>query len=234
MADATTTPDADLQVPMPVVIRFVRQLSHDLRNNLNAAELQGAYITEIVEDPEAKAEVKRLREMMSELSSSLQKLTAALGDLRLTPMEYPAAEFVEDTRNKLGMQFPETKTAFEWQADVGNAVLAVDPQFVQQALLELTDNALRHRRGAGPIRVSARIVDNTFVLSVAEPKVDFAGDVAHWGREPMKTLSHGHYGLGLYRARRIIEAHGGQLEAHYDAGTAILETRIRLPLAPAE
>jgi hypothetical protein len=34
---------ADLQVAMPDVARFVRQLSHDLRNHLNAAELQSAF-----------------------------------------------------------------------------------------------------------------------------------------------------------------------------------------------
>ena len=43
-------PRADIQVSMPDVVKFVRQLAHDLRNHLNAAELQSAYLDEIAED----------------------------------------------------------------------------------------------------------------------------------------------------------------------------------------
>ena len=64
---------------MPDVVKFVRQLSHDLRNHLNAAELQSAYIAEIAEDPELKEEIKRLRAMISEVGASLQRVTSALG-----------------------------------------------------------------------------------------------------------------------------------------------------------
>src|SRR5437667_44953 len=42
-------------------VRFVRQLSHDLRNHLNAAELQAVYISELTGDAELKTEIKRLR-----------------------------------------------------------------------------------------------------------------------------------------------------------------------------
>src|SRR5205085_3517288 len=36
-------------VPWDDVVRFVRQLSHDLRNDLNALELQSAYIAELTQ-----------------------------------------------------------------------------------------------------------------------------------------------------------------------------------------
>ena len=32
---------------MPDIVKFIRQLGHDLRNHLNAAELQAAYLAEI-------------------------------------------------------------------------------------------------------------------------------------------------------------------------------------------
>ena len=53
------------KVPWENIVRFVRQLSHDLRNDLNAAELQTAYIGELTgDDAELKEEIKRLREMI--------------------------------------------------------------------------------------------------------------------------------------------------------------------------
>ena len=41
------------------IVRFVRQLSHDLRNHLNAAELQAVYIGESTGDAEIKEPVRR-------------------------------------------------------------------------------------------------------------------------------------------------------------------------------
>src|SRR6185295_7199203 len=93
---SNSTPSPDIQVPMPDVVKFIRQLGHDLRNHLNAAELQSAYMAEIATDPELQEEVKRLRAMISEVGASLQRVTSALGAPRLTTMPYGAADFVED------------------------------------------------------------------------------------------------------------------------------------------
>ena len=46
------------------MVHFVRQLSHDLRNDLNAIELQSAYIGELTQDQELTTEIKRLREVV--------------------------------------------------------------------------------------------------------------------------------------------------------------------------
>ena len=52
---------------MRTMVGFVRQLSHDLRNHLNAVELQTAFLNELAETPELKEELQRLREMLSEM-----------------------------------------------------------------------------------------------------------------------------------------------------------------------
>ncbi len=86
---------------MPEVVKFVRQLAHDLRNDLNAAELQSAYLIEIAEAGEVKDEIKRLRGMISQVGANLQSVTVALGQPRLTEMSYSASDFIEDLRQKV-------------------------------------------------------------------------------------------------------------------------------------
>src|SRR5215467_9288088 len=93
-------------VPWPDVVKFIRQLGHDIRNNLNAVELQSAYLAELAPDGELKDEVKRLREMVSAIGTALQKLGGALGQTTPNPISYPAADFVEDVKQKLGKEFP--------------------------------------------------------------------------------------------------------------------------------
>jgi K+-sensing histidine kinase KdpD len=230
-AEPNSTPNPDIQVPMPDVVKFVRQLGHDLRNHLNAAELQSAYIGEIAEDPELKDEIKRLRAMISEVGASLQRVTSALSAARLTLMPYGAADFVEDLRQKLAADYPDESAEMEWSVQVGDATLQIDPQSLQPALMELFANALRHDRGEGVLSVEARIEGDRFVFTIREPKRSFERSTENWGREPLRTIGQGHYGLGLHRSRAIIEKHRGQLNARYDSPASSLITTVVLPLA---
>ena len=111
---------------MPDIVKFIRQLGHDLRNHLNAAELQAAYLAEIVKDPEASDEIKRLRAMISQVGASLQNVTVALGQLRLMLMEYGAADFIADLRQKLTTEYPNE--AIEWDIQLGDTSIEIDPQ----------------------------------------------------------------------------------------------------------
>lgn len=216
---------------MPDAVKFVRQLSHDLRNHLNAAELQAAYIAEIAEDSEVKEEIKRLRAMISEVGTSLQRVTSNLGSARLTLMPYAAADLLDDLRQKLATDYPKESGRIEWNVQPGDVSLEVDPQTLQPALLELFANAFRHDRAEGAISVEARVERDRFVCTIREPKQSFERSTENWGREPFRTVGQGHYGLGLHRARAIIEAHGGQLNARYDSHASSLITTLLLPLA---
>jgi K+-sensing histidine kinase KdpD len=221
--------DAPSQVAMPDIVKFVRQLGHDLRNHLNAAELQAAYLAEIVKDPEASDEIKRLRAMISQVGASLQSVTVALGQPRLMPMAYGAADFVADMRQTLATEYPNE--TIEWDIQVGDASIEIDPQALQPALIELFANAFRHDRGEGAITVEARIEDGQFVFIICEPKRNFDCATENWGREPLRAVTQGHYGLGLHRSRAILEAHQGKLNARYDKGKSSLVTTVTLPLS---
>jgi len=218
---------------MADVVKFVRQLGHDLRNHLNAVELQSAYLIEIVEDPQVKEEIQRLRVMVSEAGASLQHVTAALNQPRLTEMPYAAAEFVADLQQKWTTDHPDEAAQMEWkvEAEVENASLQIDPQVLLPALTELFANAFRHDRGEGMISVEARIEADRFVLTIREPKRSFERSTESWGREPLQSIGKGHYGLGLHRSMAIIEAHRGQLNARYDSAASTLITTVVLPLA---
>lgn len=231
---AASSDPKELQVPLSRVILFVRQLSHDLRNHLNAAELQAAYLKEIAEGEEIKAEIQRLRGMVSEIGGSLQGLTSSLSPVKLTLMPYEASAFVEDLQQKATQQFASETDAFRWEIQPIDAMLEIDPQLLQHALLQLLDNALRHTRGTGPILITAEAAGRKLSLELREPKSAFEGSTGDWGREPLKFAKHGHYSLGLHRARNIIEAHGGTLAAQHDPSSSLLVSTISLPISDGQ
>ena len=229
-APAETQTDS-LNVPWDDIVRFVRQLGHDIRNNLNAAELQSAYIAELTDDAELKNEIKRLREMVAEIGVSLQRLTVGLGQITPNFMSYRAADFMEDLRQKVAKDFSGDAAKVNWEVKLGDAHLNIDPQLLEQALTELFTNAFQHERNTPGLTAKAHIDKNRFTFVLHEPKARFDLSTENWGREPLRNVSQGHYGLGLNRVRVIIEAHGGQLQAQYDRAASALVTTITLPLS---
>jgi signal transduction histidine kinase len=224
--------NAGISVSWEQLVRFIRQLSHDLRNDLNAAELQSAYLDEVITDPDIKAEIRRLREMLARMAGNLQKLSGRFAQPQPELIEYRSSELVEDIRAKIAREFGENGAAVRWEIEPGDGTLNVDPQLFQEALLELFANAFRYQGNAeAPLTVASKIDNDHFVLTLHERKTGFDASTQNWGREPLGNASPGHYGLGLNRARIIIEAQGGNLSAKYDPSDSILRTTIRLPLS---
>ena len=227
---APADPNSSIAVRWPDLVRFIRQLSHDLRNDLNAAELQAAFIDEITTDAELKGEVRRLREMVARMAGNLQKLSARVAQPQLHLIEYRVSEFLEDLRAKIERDFADNAAAIKWEFATDDAVLNLDPQLVQEALLELFTNAFRHRTGTQSIVASGKIDNGRFIFTLSEEKNSFELRTENWGREPLREARTGHYGLGLNRVRNIIEAHGGELRAEYDNAAAALRTTVTLPV----
>ena len=220
-----------LSVPWSDTVRFIRQLSHDLRNDLNALELQSAYIAELTQDQELTSEIKRLRELVSGLSSTLHGLSRAVGAVTPIMISYRAPEFFADMRVVIERRFSSKSAEIDWNVQLEDVILNVDPQLLQQVFIELFDNAFQHGRGDGALLANARIDNNRLLFTLHEPKAAFDTGTQDWGREPLRNIRQRHYGLGLNRGRAIVEAHGGEFQAHYDAKASSLVTTIKLPVS---
>jgi light-regulated signal transduction histidine kinase (bacteriophytochrome) len=213
--------------------KFVSQLNHDLRNHLNAVELQAACLSEIVREPETDSEIKRLREMTGALCAHLQRLSASLARIQPNTMGYRAAEFFEDLRSKLGLEEPELAAEMEWKSSLGEEALEIDPHLLQEAFLELFCNAAAHERGEGALIFESRREGESIEFILREPKTKFDGETENWGGRPLRQIRSGHYGLGLFRARSIFEAHHGTLRAQFDPAVSSLVTTVSLPILVA-
>jgi K+-sensing histidine kinase KdpD len=231
MGNSSESPRESLTVPWSDAALFVRQLSHDLRNDLNAIELQSAYIGELTQDQELTREVKRLREAVSGLNSTLQLLSRAVAEVALNLITYPASEFLADMRTQIELNFPKENDEITWDVQLKDGMLNIDPQLFQEVFLELFANAFQHDRDKGTLVATARITDGRFLFTLHEPKAGFSSDTQNWGREPLRNIKQRHYGLGLNRVRAIIEAHGGELQAQYDPKAATLVSTVALPVS---
>ena len=218
---------ADGNVPWENFVKFVRQLSHDLRNQLNAAELQSALIGELTNDTEIKSEIHRLRELVSQLGVTLQSLSASVAEPRPTALPYAAKDFIADMQKKIAHEFPEKGQAVKWEVLSTGATLNIDPELTEWAATELFRNAFRHDLAGDEVQAQGSIEGDWFTFSIRETKKEEI-DPAQW-TQPLQNVSYGHYALGLRRARKIIAAQGGELTAKFDPASQTLTSTITLP-----
>jgi len=80
---------------------------------------------------------------------------------------------------------------------------------------------------------TAKIDNKRFLFTLEEPKARFDLPTGNWGREPLRKISQGHYGLGLNRVHAIVEAHGGELYAQHNPNVQALTTTLVLPASGA-
>jgi K+-sensing histidine kinase KdpD len=206
--------------------KFVRQLSHDLRNQLNAAELQAALINELTADPELKAEVNRLRKLVGKLGTTLQQLSATVAAPNPTRLPYSANDLLEDLQKKVAQDFPEHSKRVKWELSVNGAMLEIDPGLIGWVLRELFDNSFRHG-GHGERAACGHEENGHFTFELREHKNEAVAPES-WN-EPLREVQHGHYGLGLKRARAIVAAHGGKLTSEWDSQSSTLTSQVVLP-----
>lgn len=109
--------------------------------------------------------------------------------------------------------------------------LELDPVRMRQVFSNLIDNALRHTPGGGRVSVEATLAGGELVVSVRDsgPGIEPMLLPRVFERFVRGEGSRG-TGLGLPIAKRLVEAHGGRIDAENapDGGSRIT---VRLPLA---
>lgn len=114
--------------------------------------------------------------------------------------------------------------------------LVIDPQRLTQVLGNLLDNALRHTPQGGQVHIGLSIHGDEVRVSVTDsgagvPPADLALLFERfWRGDASRSRRTGGSGLGLAIARRIVEAHGGQIWAE-NAPAGGLRVTFALPVA---
>ncbi len=116
--------------------------------------------------------------------------------------------------------------------------LEADAALLRRALDNLLDNAAKYSESGGPVRLSARGADGSGAALVVEVHDRGIGidpaDLPHlftpfFRTDRSRARGTGGVGLGLALARRIVEAHGGRLEARSAPGAGTVFS-ITLPV----
>lgn len=222
----TSIPDVDWSR----IAGFIRQHTHDLRNELNGLDLEAALLADIVTDAEATEGVARMRAEIRKIAADLRVLSSKFLEPHPNPVRLSAQDLFLIWQDQLGELTKKPDMA--WTSTLEEEFVSVDPTAVSAALREVLANA--HSFGTGAkLQASARVVDGEVIFEMREPKVNSV-DPARWGTSPFVSTRRGGYGLGLCSVVRAIESSGGSITWSFDEAKGELVTKIAFPIAGAE
>ncbi|MEI6561650.1 MAG: hypothetical protein WCO68_06140 [Verrucomicrobiota bacterium] len=216
-------------VPLERVSKFIRLLTHDVRNGLSAIDLETAFIAEIATEPEVLDEIRKLREMVADTAQMLRRMSQNFQPVMAHPIPWAAATVMEELRKQLQAEFPEEFETVVVENRFGADTVQIDLNQTLAAALAVLRNAFQFRQEGALVQVIGCVHEGQAMLEVREPKETLQSDIPpeQWGTVPLRSTRSGGYGLGLYRARQIAEAQGGSLKTSFTGSELV--TQITLP-----
>lgn len=216
----------DTDLGWPAFALFMRQLTHDVRNQLNGLELELTLASEFVSGEEGAESLSRIREQLHHIAGHLRSLSLKFADASPTLAPIAAAElFLIFQEQAMSMEkLPPVK----WSHQLKDEEVSVDAGDLANAAREVLVNAREFGSEALEVRGCAEA--GTVIYQFVEPK-SAPLDAGRWGRTPFQSTKRSGYGLGLWLARRLVEANGGKLTHEYNSAAKQLITTLALPVA---
>lgn len=221
---------------------FLATLAHELRNPLapiaNALELMRHGDATVHEQAHRIIE-RQLKRMVRLIDDLLEISRISRGQVQLRKERVGLGSVlqaaVEATRPLIEARGHQLKLALAPQpVDVD-----ADPTRLTQVFANLLDNAAKYTDAGGHIWLSAETQPGTVVVSVRDTGVGIAAE--HLPRvfqmfsqiTPALERSQGGLGIGLSLVKRIVELHGGSVEAHSRGIGMGSQFTVRLPAIEA-
>jgi signal transduction histidine kinase len=215
------------ELPWQRVAAFVRQHTHDVRNDLNSVDLEGSLLSDMITDEEARESVARMRRQIRLAAGRLKALSAKFSDPRPAPGPLLAGDLFDIWQERA--RSLSEPLEMSWESKLKGESLSVDAALMALVLSELLENAAAFSAGS-KITASAFTQSEQVNYQLKESKSEPVNPEG-WCTNPLQSSRRGGYGLGLWQARRIVEAHGGELMQQYLSEEKSLLSTVSLPVA---
>jgi signal transduction histidine kinase len=202
--------------------QLILDIAHELRNPLmvQQSHLELLLDNVVPPTPEQLQTIYEQNLLLGRLVRDLQLLALAdAGELQIVRVPTQFREILQRVIAHIHPTLEEKQIALEAQITDDLPTVSVDPQRIEQVLLNLLDNACRYTPPGGKIALSAYREDGAVHVSVRDGGPGIAPeDLPHiferfYRGDKSRARSSGGTGLGLSIAKALIEAHGGRIWA---------------------
>jgi signal transduction histidine kinase len=202
--------------------RMAAGLAHEIRNPLGGIQLYAGMLRRDLEsDPEKARVLDRILSAVSGLETLVEDMLTYGRDLEPRRAAVPLASVVEAALDLARAALEERRIAV--RKDLDGASAELDAGMMQRVFLNLVLNAVQAMEPGGTLTVTGR----GLAVSFADTGPGVPPEVLEKLFTPFLTSKAKGTGLGLAIAHKIVEAHGGQIEARNGpAGGATFTVRL--------
>lgn len=224
---------------------FLATIAHELRNPL-APIRNSIHVLQLLgnANPDAAHAVKVLDRQVSQLARLVDDLMDAAsigqGKVNLKPHELDLRTTIESAIQASRPQLEAARHELFLRLPAQPLMVHADPARLEQVLANLVNNAAKYTQPGGLIQVSAVAEEQWAVIRVADNgagiPVEMLSRVFELFEQVREHVPHsqGGLGIGLSLVRRLVEMHGGTVDAHSEGpGRGSIFT-VRLPLGSSE
>jgi PAS domain S-box-containing protein len=218
---------------------FLATLAHELRNPLapirTALHLMSR--PDGVDYEAERAMAERLVIHLTRLVDDLMDVARiSKGTIELRKEVVPFCTIVERAVQSCSALVRERGVELSVSLPERAVLLEADPIRLEQILWNLLDNAIKYTEPGGKISLAAQCHDLELVVRVSDSGVGIRADVlplvfdmfTHY--TPMLSGVVGGLGIGLGLVKKLVELHGGTIEAYSEGPGKGSQFTIRLPL----
>lgn len=212
-------------------------ITHEFKTPLTS--IKAASTSILTDAVEVSPQVRELTSIIDEEATRLNLLVtdavrmAQMDASKIQLERRPVAvrEFVAHVLEGFGPRLEERSLTLNLRDDLPG--VSADPDLASLALRQVIDNSLKYSPPATPLQVAADAGTTGITIRVTDqgpgiPEQDRARIFERFYRRPSSKNGVPGSGLGLYIAREIVRAHGGDLWVESAAGTGS-EFCLRLP-----
>jgi signal transduction histidine kinase len=200
--------------------RFIASVAHDLRQPISVIET-AAYVIEKLEKGAAQRMLNRIKTAAAQLhdlsAEILDVATARLGgEIVLEREHMNLVEIVDEVSGNLQLTRSDRLISIESADTVAGHW---DRKRLRRLAQNLIENALAHSPPATAIRICCQRIGAEVVLTVENECPERPATILEDLFEPFRRASErGRSGLGLYIARELARAHGGEVTSSWSDG----------------
>lgn len=230
---------ATLEATEKLRAELLATIAHELRTPLTNIQgyMEGLLDGVIAEEPSTYEMVRQEAGRLSRLVGDIQRLSRLeAGAERFDPQPVDPSTAVQTAEKSLRPQFEEKGVLLGGETTEVLPAVWVDPDKLQQVLVNLLTNACRYTPPGGTVTVTASRAADEIRFSVRDTGIGIpAGDLPHiferfYRVDKSRSSAGGGAGIGLAVAKGVIEQSGGSIhvESVFGEGTTMMFT---LPLA---